>query len=500
MSYTEPQNPPQDSSQNSTQNPLEKPVFYITTTLPYVNADPHIGFALEIIQADIVARYKKLRGYEVFFNTGTDEHGLKIHQKAIEQGDETQIYVDRFAHRFMALKDILNLSYTHFIRTTDKHHIKAAQVFWNICLEKGDIYKAEYETKYCIGCELEKQDSELEDGLCPIHPTTPIQLIKEENYFFKYSHYQQALLNLYQSAPDFVIPKGRFNEIKSFVEGGLKDFSISRLKEKMPWGIPVPGDDKHVMYVWFDALVNYISTTGWPENKEAFVHVWPGVQVAGKDNLRQQAAMWQAMLISAGLPTSKQIFIHGFITSGGQKMSKSLGNVINPLEIVSEYGADTLRYFIAHQLPAYEDGDFTLDRFKEAYNTQLANGIGNLTSRILKMAVSYNISFDGIEEGAGEILLALEAPLAQFNFAEASDIIWRRIGEVDRYIQEQAPFKKIKVAETLEEAKRDVWHLLSELYKIAVALEPIMPETSAKILTLLKDKQFPEVPLFMRKD
>ncbi len=492
MSHTE----PQKQSQNSQQ----KPVFYITTTLPYVNADPHIGFAMEIIQADIIARYKTLTGYEVFFNTGTDEHGLKIHQKAAEQGEETQVYVDRFAHRFMALKDILNLSYTHFIRTTDAHHKKAAQAFWNLCLEKGDIYKAEYETKYCIGCELEKQDSELENGLCPIHPTTPIQLIKEENYFFKYSKYQQALLDLYAKVPDFVIPKGRLNEIKSFVEGGLKDFSISRLKEKMPWGIPVPGDEKHVMYVWFDALVNYISTTGWPDKKEIFATVWPGVQVAGKDNLRQQAAMWQAMLISAGLPTSKQIFIHGFITSGGQKMSKSLGNVINPLEIVAEYGADALRYFIAHQLPAYEDGDFTLERFKEVYNTQLANGIGNLTSRILKMAVSYEISFGGIEEGGNEVLLALDAPLSQFNFAEASDVIWRRIGSVDRYIQEHAPFKKIKVVETADEAKRDVVYLLAELYKIATALQPIMPETSVKILNLLNNREFPEVPLFMRKD
>lgn len=490
----------QAQSEKPIEKATEKPVFYITTTLPYVNADPHIGFAMEIIQADIIARYKKRKGYEVFFNTGTDEHGLKIHQKAVEQGEETQVYVDRFAHRFMALKDILNLSYTHFIRTTDTHHKKAAQAFWNLCLEKGDIYKAEYETKYCIGCELEKQDSELDNGLCPIHPSTPIQLIKEENYFFRYSKYQEALLDLYRSNPEFVIPEGRLNEIKSFVENGLKDFSISRLKEKMPWGIPVPDDGKHVMYVWFDALVNYVSTTGWPDKKEVFDQAWPGVQVAGKDNLRQQAAMWQAMLMSAGLPTSKQIFIHGFITSGGQKMSKSIGNVINPLDIVAEYGADALRYFIAHQLPAYEDGDFTLERFKEAYNTQLANGIGNLTSRILKMATAYEVSFDGIEEGADEIVDILEEHLNRFNFAAASDVIWQRIGMLDRFIQEHEPFKKIKIEGREDEARADVRYLLTELYKIATALDPFMPETSAHILQLLQEKRFPETPLFMRKD
>jgi methionyl-tRNA synthetase len=492
MSYTE----PQKQSQNSQQ----KPVFYITTTLPYVNADPHIGFAMEIIQADIIARYKKLKGYEVFFNTGTDEHGLKIHQKAAEQREDTQVYVDKYAHRFMALKNILNLSYTHFIRTTDTHHKKAAQAFWNLCLEKGDIYKAEYETKYCIGCELEKQDGELENGLCPIHPSTPIQLIKEENYFFKYSKYQEALLDVYQTNPEFVIPEGRLNEITSFVESGLKDFSISRLKEKMPWGIPVPGDEKHIMYVWFDALVNYISTTGWPDKKAVFDQVWPGIQVAGKDNLRQQAAMWQAMLMSTGLPTSKQIFIHGFIMSGGQKMSKSIGNVINPLDIVAEYSADALRYFIAHQLPAYEDGDFTIERFKEAYNTQLANGIGNLTSRILKMATTYDVSFDGIENEATEIIDALEEHFDRFNFAAASDVIWQRIGMLDRFIQEHEPFKKIKVEGQEDAARADVRYLLTELYKIATALEPFMPETSARILGLLQEKRFPETPLFMRKD
>jgi methionyl-tRNA synthetase len=482
--------------------PEPKP-FYITTTLPYLNSEPHIGFALEIIQADVIARHKRMTGHEVFFNTGTDEHGLKIYEKATEAGLSAKDFTDQLVGKFQALKDQLNLSFTHFIRTTDANHIAAAQAFWNRCLEKGDIYKGEYEAKYCVGCELEKSDSELVDGRCPLHPTGEIQIIKEENYFFKYSNYQQKLLELYDINPSFVIPESRMNEIKSFVAGGLHDFSISRRKEKMPWGVPVPNDDDHVMYVWFDALVSYISTIGWPNDTVEFEKFWPGMQVAGKDNLRQQSAMWQAMLMSATLPTSTQIFIHGFITSGGQKMSKSLGNVINPLDIVNEYGADALRYFIAHQLPSYEDGDFTMERFKESYNTQLANGIGNLTSRILRMAVSYGISFEGIvgeatKRNGAELFDLLEAPLARFNFMEAADLIWRRIAQLDLFVQEKEPFKKIKTDP--EGAKADVRYLLEELYKVAYALAPFMPDTSEKIIALLSAGKFPDEPLFARKD
>ncbi len=472
--------------------------FYITTTLPYLNADPHIGFASEAIQADIIARYKRLKGFDVFFNTGTDEHGLKIYEKAMENNLSSQDYADLYVIKFKALKETLNLSYTNFIRTTDPDHIEAAQTFWKLCLDNGDIYKKEYDSKYCVGCELEKHDTELENGRCFIHPNLEIQIIKEENYFFRWSKYQQALLDIYEANPDFVVPAWRQNEIKVFVESGLRDFSISRLKAKMPWGIPVPGDDDHVMYVWFDALVNYISTLGWPKNKENFEKFWPGVQLAGKDNLRQQSAMWQAMLLSAGLPPSKQIFIHGFITSQGQKMSKSMGNVINPLDIVTEFGTDALRYFIAHQLPPYEDGDFTLARFKECFNTQLANGIGNLTSRILKMAVSYEVSFEGIEKDETEIFDKLEEPLSKYNFFEASDIIWKKIAELDAFVQEKEPFKKIKT--NPEEARTDIAYLLCELNKIAYALKPFLPETSDKIMSLLKSKSFPEVPLFARKD
>ncbi len=473
--------------------------FYITTTIPYVNADPHIGTALEFIQADIVARYKTLAGYNVIFNTGTDEHGAKIFEKANEAGQSPQEYADSFVDRFKSLKGKLNLSTTNFIRTTDPHHVEAAKKFWTLCFDNGDIYKKEYEKKYCVGCELEKQESELDEkGKCPIHPTYEIQFVKEENYHFRQSKYQQQLLDFYEKNPGFVIPESRFNEIKTFVKTELRDFSISRLKEKMPWGVDVPGDSEHVMYVWFDAFVNYISTLGWPEDEENFKKFWPGTQVAGKDNLRQQSAMWQTMLMSVGLPASKQIFIHGFINSGGQKMSKSLGNVINPFDITQEYGIDALRYFIAREFSPYEDGDFTMERFKEAYNASLANGIGNLTSRILKMAISYEVSFDGVAEGKTEIFDSLGGDIDAFNFVAAANKIWDKIAALDTRIQEKEPFKKIKVDK--EGAIKDVEEMVNELYKIAYALGPFLPETSEKIIGLIESKSFPETPLFARKD
>ena len=333
--------------------------FYITSTLPYVNSDPHLGFALEIIQTDVIARYRKLLGDEVVFNTGTDEHGLKIYRVALEKDQSPQEYVDEYSSRFAKLKDALNLSVTNFIRTTDLRHIKAAQEFWSRCLNNGDIYKKNYKTKYCVGCELEKTASDLVDGCCPIHPNLKIEEVEEENYFFKFSKYEKKLLKFYKENPNFVIPDRRFNEIKRFVEKGLNDFSVSRLKSKMPWGVLVPGDQKHVMFVWFDALISYISTLGWPDDIDNFNTFWPGVQTAGKDNLRQQTAIWQAMLMSAGLPNSKQVLIHGFITVEGEKMSKTLGNVIDPFKLVDKYGVDPVRYFLLREIPSTEDGDFS---------------------------------------------------------------------------------------------------------------------------------------------
>jgi len=469
--------------------------YYITTTLPYVNAKPHIGFALEIVQADVLARYHKLLGDEVIFNTGVDEHGIKIWQKAKEEGKDVQNYVDEYAFKFGELKESLNLSYTNFIRTTDENHIKAAQKFWKLCEQNGDIYKKNYQTKYCVGCELEKTDSELENGHCPVHPNLELELINEENYFFRFSKYSEKLLKFYENNPDFVVPGHRLNEIKEFVKRGLQDFSVSRLKTKMPWGVPVPGDESQVMYVWFDALVNYISTLGWPDDKNDFENFWPGFQVAGKDNLRQQTAMWQAMLMSAGLPNTEQVFIHGFITSGGQKMSKSLGNVVDPFVVQEKYGADALRYFLLGGLSSFEDGDFTYERFEEFYTAHLVNGVGNLTSRILTMLEKYSnsqiplnsINKKNISDNWWNTIYK-----SRFNSYDFSDLVFQidvLISYHDDLITKTEPWKKAKNGDDISDL---LCQLAEGLRQIGLALLPIIPQTGEKILTALgidiKDK------------
>lgn len=464
--------------------------FYITTTLPYVNAEPHIGFAMELIRADIIARTKKWT-HEVFFNTGTDEHGQKILEKALEAGKEPQDYVDEYAKKFKALISLCGISSDiHFIRTTDEKHIKAAQEFWKRCDMAGDIYKKLYKIKYCIGCELEKTDSELVDGKCPIHPNLELEIREEENYFFRFSKYQKPLLDFYAANQNFVIPDFRFNEIKSFVERGLEDFSISRLKSKMPWGVLVPGDSAHVMYVWFDALVSYISTLDWPE-EENFLKFWVNgapTQYAGKDNLRQQSAMWQAMLMSAGLPNSDKIVINGFINSGGQKMSKSLGNVISPHEVVEKYNTEVLRYFVSRELSTFEDSDFTWERIENAYNGSLANGLGNLVSRIMQLAQT-NLDKPA-EIAEWEDMDEFFAILDKFEIKEAADYIWSKIGELDILIQEKKPWES--------KNKEVIADMVVRLYSIARMLNPFMPETSAQIKALIKANQKPETPLFPR--
>lgn len=448
--------------------------FYITTTLPYVNSEPHLGFALEIIQADIIARYHRLKGSKVIFNTGTDEHGLKIYRKALEEGKDPQEYTDEYAAKFDNLKHHLNLSYTNFIRTTAPYHVKAVQEFWKRCVDNGDIYKQLYKVKYCVGCELEKTDSELEDSRCPIHPNLKLETIEEENYFFKWSKYQVPLLEFYENNPDFVLPDFRYKEIKKFVKEGLRDFSISRLKSKLPWGVPVPGDSEQVMFVWFDALVNYISTLGWPNNEKTFNSFWGGIQIAGKDNLRQQSAMWQAMLMSAGLPNSKQIIIHGFITSNGQKMSKSLGNVVDPFEIVKKYGTDALRFWVTREASPFEDSDFTWEKFEESYNANLANGLGNLIARVAKLAENNQIE---IEQGKLYFNKDVENPLKEYQFNEALSFIWSEITKIDKKISDSKPWNlsREKATPILEDA-------ILQIQNIAFNLQPFMPQTAEKIL------------------
>jgi methionyl-tRNA synthetase len=425
--------------------------FYITTTLPYVNAPLHMGHALEFVRADAIARYKKLMGCEVFFNTGTDEHGSKIYLKAEEAGLSPQAFVDRGFAVFKEQVSMFGVSDDiHFIRTTDSHHIKAAQAFWMHVMDNGFIYKKNYQTKYCIGCESEKTDSELVEGKCPDHGTIP-ELIDEENYFFKYSAFQDLLLGFYQAHPNFIIPSFRMNEMKAFIERGLEDFSISRLKSKMPWGIPVPGDDEHVMYVWFDALTNYISTLGWPNEKGNFSNFWKNgnpTQYCGKDNTRFQGIMWQAMLMAADLPNSHQIIVNGFITGeGGIKMSKTLGNTTDPKDIVDEYGTDALRMFLLSEVSNFEDSPFTVERFKDAYNARLANGLGNLASRILTLSEKYLDVCPPIPETS--IPQAFFDRFEAFDISGACGIIWDEVAALDKLIQDTQPFKTIKTDEGL---------------------------------------------------
>ena len=483
--------------------------FYITTTLPYVNSDPHIGFALELIRADIIARKKKIEGYDVFFNTGTDEHGIKIYRKAKDQHIDTKDYVDQYADKFKNLIPLLGIMpEINFIRTTDKHHISAAQEFWKIADKNGLIYKKNYSIKYCIGCELEKTDSELVENKCPLHPLQDLELIEEENYFFRFSIYQKQLLKLYEDE-NFVIPKTRLNEIRAFVERGLEDFSISRLQSKMPWGIPVPGDESQVMYVWFDALVNYISAIGWPEDMDSFNkwHVQSGgmVQYCGKDNLRQQSAMWQAMLMAVKLPPSKQIIIDGFVTGeGGIKMSKSLGNTIDPLDVVKNYGTEALRYYVCREVSPFDDSPFTMEKFKDAYNAHLANGLGNLVSRVMKMAeansIKYNQNVEKKLEETEELLAFYKKyneGFAEYNLEKASTVIWDIVSGSDKIIQERQPFKKIKTDK--EGAVADIEELLARLHIIGKLLMPILPQTAETIVDLVLQNKMPETPLFIRK-
>ncbi len=472
----------------------ERKHLYITTTLPYVNGRPHIGYALEAVEADVIARMARLRGDEVIFNIGTDEHGAKIYEKAQELGMTPQAYCDEMTLHFRALKDVLDISFTHFIRTTDASHIGAAEEFWKRCEANGDIYKKSYEMKYCIGCELEKTDSDLVDGRCPDHPNRALEIREEENYFFRFSKYQEPLLALYRTRPDFVVPAKRMNEIRAFVERGLQDFSVSRLMKKMPWGIPVPDDAAHVMYVWFDALVNYISTLGWPANQENFEKFWPGVQIAGKDNLRQQSAMWQAMLLSAGLKPSRQILIHGQITSAGQKMSKSLGNVISPEDLVEKLGRDGARYILLSVAPFGEDADLTMERMIEKYNADLANGLGNLVSRVLKLSESLgtvNSQQSTVNREIPEELIGL---IEQYQFSEALQYIWKKISEANKYMDETKPWVLVK--EDQAQFETVMQKLLIDIKDIASDLQPFLPETSENILQALADGK--TAPLFQR--
>ncbi len=469
----------------------EKKSFYITTTLPYVNAEPHIGFALEIIQADVLARWQRLRGNEVFFNTGSDEHGQKISEAAQKEGKEVKEYVDHYAQSFGKLKESLNLSYDKFVRTTDENHIKAAEEIWRRCKAKGDIYEKEFEGLYCVGCERYLTERDMVEGKCAIHQTAP-QLLKEKNWFFKFSNYQAALLD-YLSNPKVVIPDWRREEAVNFVKEGLEDFSISREKSRLSWGIPVPEDDTQVMYVWFDALTSYISTLGWPNEEGNFKKFWQDgytMQMAGKDQVRFQSLMWQAMLMSADLKNTDQVFYHGFINSGGHKMSKSLGNVISPYDLVEKYGTDATRYLLLRHVHSTEDTDVTWERLDEWYTAGLVNGLGNFVARVMKLAEEHlpnPVVIDDVKS------LSIDAALSIFDFNAAIGILEGVIAEEDEFIQKNEPYKKIKSddPEVRKEAFAHIERLVRQIAWLAKYFHIFMPETANKMTLAVKENKKP---------
>lgn len=465
---------------------------YLTTTIPYVNADPHLGFAIEIIQADAWVRYRRLMGDEVFFNTGTDEHGQKIFQAAQKSGEDAQAYVDRFASVYLQLRDELNLSTDAFIRTTSPEHVAAAQEMWRRCKNSGDIYEKSYTGLYCVGCEMYKTEAELVDRKCTLHPTLTPETISEKNYFFRLSAYQEKLLT-YLASPTCIVPEWRRKEAVDFVTGGLEDFSISRSKERLTWGVPVPEDDTQVMYVWFDAFVNYISTLGWPDDtKGNFKKFWEeGVvlQVAGKDMVRFQSIMWQAMLMSAGVKNTDSIFYHGFVNSEGQRMSKSLGNVIHPFDVVKKYGTDGARYLLSRHIHPVDDSDVSWAKFDEWYTANLANGLGNLVARVMKLAednLDGPIARPEAEGFPQEFTDAIE----RFEFNRAMDYIWGRIQALDQRINAEEPFKLVKTDK--EAGKKLIAELVTELYWIGRYLNPFMPATNELIKSTILANQKPE--------
>ncbi len=471
--------------------------FYVTTAIDYVNAAPHLGHALEKTQADIIARYQRLLGKDVFFLTGTDEHGAKVAKAAALQNKEPEDFVDEIVENYKKLVKELNISNDDFIRTSDKaRHWPGAEALWKKLAAKGDIYKANYKGLYCVGCEAFITKKDLVNGKCAIHNQEPEE-INEENYFFKLSAYQEKIKSAITSGRLNIIPESRKNEVLGMIAVGLEDVSFSRPAKDIPWGIPVPGDKSQTMYVWADALTNYISALGYGSKDESkFKKYWPAdVQVIGKDILRFHALILPAMLISAGIELPKNILVHGHLTVDGKKMSKSLGNVIDPFDLIARYGTDAVRYYLSREILTAEDGDITEEKFKTAYNANLANGLGNLVSRIMKMAASYlEVCPELPEKSIPENFI--EA-LANYEINKAADIIWRKIGELDGKIQTTEPFKLIKTDK--EAAIKIVKELVIDLYTIGRMLNPIMPATSAIIKSTVKSNKMPE-PLFVRKE
>lgn len=473
---------------------------YITTAIPYVNGAPHVGFAQEIIQADVLARYHKLLGKEVYFLTGTDENALKNVQAAEKEGTTTKELVDKYSKKFEDLKDSLNLSFDHFIRTTVKEHFEGSQKFWELC--EKDIYKKSYKGLYCVGCEEFKLEKDLDEkGFCPEHPGKQLDTVEEENYFFALSKYQDKLKELIETDELRIVPELRKNEILAFINQGLEDFSISRSRERAKdWGIPVPGDDSQIIYVWFDALINYITGIGYNEESDLYKKFWVEndniIHCIGKGITRFHAIYWPAMLLSAGIKLPTTELVHGYLTINGKKISKSLGNVIDPTEFAKKHGTDPLRYYVLKVIPPTKDGDFNEKQFVEIYNGELANGLGNTVARVAKMAEKSKFDF----ETAKEIENIQEAEWAKvleddFRFDLSLQKIWEKISSLDGYLNDSQPW----TVTDEEKLKKILAHAVNELRKIAVILEPFLPETAQKVQEQFKGPKISSAnPLFPR--
>lgn len=459
--------------------------FFVTTPIYYINDIPHIGHAYATFAADILARYHRQKGDETFFLTGTDENAQKTVNAAKKAGKEINKYTDDLARKWQETWKKLDISNDDFIRTTEDRHKKIVTEIFEKVDKAGDIYKGKYEGLYCVGHEafLKKEDLN-EKGECPDHKQKP-DLIVEENYFFKLSKYQPALLAHFKNNPNFVEPQERYNEILNFIKGGLQDISVTRQTQK--WGIQAPNDPKQVIYVWFDALINYISAD--PKK-------WPvDIHIIGKDILRFHAVIWPAMLLSAGYELPKKIFAHGFFTVDGEKISKSLGNAIDPVKITEEYGLETLRYYLFKEIPFGHDGNFSFDRLKKVYNADLANGLGNLVARVAKLAETINLSVK--KGGKRNTDRKIEEYLDNLHFQKALVHIWSNITKSDLLIEKEKPWELIK--KDNQRAKTVLTTLIEQIREISAQLKPFLPETSEKI-----SKQFagPKIksqkPLFPR--
>ena len=448
----------------------KKNKFYITTAIDYVNAEPHIGHAYQKILADVLARWNKLKGNDVFFLTGTDEHGQKIAKSAEEHGKTPQEFVDEIAVKFEKAWKILEIEPNRFIRTTDADHKKKVQEFVKLMEKKGDIYKGTYSGLYCMGCEAYVTERDLVDGKCKFHPNSPIKELKEEAYFFKLSKYQKQLLELYEENKNYILPDFRRQEVINRVKEGLNDLNITRTK--FDWGIPFPLEKGYVLYVWYEALLNYITGIDWPNEK--FKKFWPAdVELLGIDNGWFHCVIWPAMLMSVGIKTPKTILINGFLTFNGKKISKSLGNAISPNSLVEKYGADPIRYFVCRNFVFGQDGDFDEKSLVERHNNELANKLGNLVSRVLTLAEK-----NGVEETENKLLKKLnlkdiEKLIDNYEFDKTLNEIFAFIDKCNEFVQEKKPW------ETHD--KHVLYELLDSIKAIAILLWPFMPSTSEKI-------------------